>query len=122
VLVALAGCGELDGRRSAATSAALGFEQALQDRDGMAACAALAPATLRELERNAKTTCSRAVTDQELTPTADVAHVDVYGRQARVVFDADTVFLSRFSSGWKVTAAGCTARRDRPYECEIKGG
>jgi hypothetical protein len=106
----------------AASTAAAGFQRALRAEDSVAACAALAPATRRELERSAKSSCSQAVTERELTPTADVWRVDVYGQQARVVFDADTVFLSRFSSGWKVTAAGCTARREHPYECEIKGG
>jgi hypothetical protein len=122
VLVVVSGCGELADRRSAASTAAAGFERALRAGDSVAACAALAPATRRELERSAKTGCAQAVIEQELARVANVGNVDVYGQQARVVFGADTVFLSRFSSGWKVTAAGCTARPERPYECEIKGG
>lgn len=51
-----------------------------------------------------------------------VRHVDVYGNQARAVLAADTLFLSRFPDGWKVTAAGCEERPDKPYQCEIKGG
>ena len=34
----------------------------------------------------------------------------------------DTVFLAHFPTGWKITAAGCRPRPQRPYQCEIKGG
>ncbi|MEU1117626.1 hypothetical protein [Streptomyces sp. NPDC005879] len=49
-------------------------------------------------------------------------HIDVFGRQARAVTDRDTLFLSSFPGGWKVTAAGCTPRPEKPYQCLIKGG
>jgi hypothetical protein len=39
-----------------------------------------------------------------------------------VVLERDTVFLSRFPTGWKVTAAGCVPRPGRPYQCAVKGG
>ncbi|MEU6064946.1 hypothetical protein ABZ864_10745 [Streptomyces sp. NPDC047082] len=48
--------------------------------------------------------------------------VQVYGRRARVVLNADTLFLSVFPAGWKVTAAGCVPRSQQPYQCQIKGG
>ncbi|MGW0551933.1 hypothetical protein [Streptomyces altiplanensis] len=48
--------------------------------------------------------------------------MDVYGHQARVVLDADTLFLPAFRDGWKVVAAGCLARPGFPYPCDLKGG
>ena len=51
-----------------------------------------------------------------------VRRTDVYGNQARAVLSSDTLFLSHFTSGWKVVAAGCEPRSEEPYECRIKGG
>jgi hypothetical protein len=31
------------------------------------------------------------------------------------------VFLQQSSTGWKVTAAGCTVRGEAPYDCELEG-
>ncbi|MEU8865117.1 hypothetical protein [Streptomyces umbrinus] len=50
------------------------------------------------------------------------AATGVYGNQARAVLSSDTLFLSRFTSGWKVVAAGCEPRPQEPYQCRIKGG
>ncbi|MFI5519963.1 hypothetical protein [Streptomyces platensis] len=89
-------------------------------------CAALAPATREELEETAKSGCgpaiSQAIEGQELPASGAVRGLDVYGEQARVVLAEDTVFLAHFPTGWKVTAAGCRPRPQRPYQCEIKGG
>ncbi|MGK5632510.1 hypothetical protein [Streptomyces sp. URMC 123] len=123
VLLPAAGCGELEQRRSAATAAALGFERALGTRDGAAACAALAPGTREELERSAGAPCPRVVLEEEVPAAGNqVRATDVEGRQARVVFGSDTLFLSLFSTGWKVVAAGCAPRPDEPYQCAVKGG
>ncbi|MEU6347466.1 hypothetical protein ABZ883_41810 [Streptomyces sp. NPDC046977] len=122
VVAGLSGCGALADRKVAATAAAAAFEDALRTGDSNAACAALAPATRLNLEQSAKAGCVRGLSAQDLTSATGVRAVDVFGQQARVVFASDTVFLSRFSSGWKVTAAGCSARPERPYDCEIKGG
>jgi hypothetical protein len=46
----------------------------------------------------------------------------VYGQWAQVRFSGDTVFLAVFPDGWRVVAAGCEARQDRPYHCRIQGG
>jgi hypothetical protein len=34
---------------------------------------------------------------------------------------ADTLFLTKVAGGWRVSAAGCTAREGRPYDCEVSG-
>jgi hypothetical protein len=33
----------------------------------------------------------------------------------------DTLFLTEVAGGWRVSAAGCTARPGRPYDCEVSG-
>ncbi|WP_409055709.1 hypothetical protein [Streptomyces sp. SYP-A7185] len=121
----LSGCGSVQERADAASAAALGFRETLRTTHGARGCAALAPGTREELEQNAELPCARALSDAGL-PAADTADavrvVDVYGRQARVVTDHDTLFLSSFPGGWKITATGCTERPDLPYQCLIKGG
>ncbi|MFD9902955.1 hypothetical protein ACFWX4_01590, partial [Streptomyces sp. NPDC059063] len=82
----------------------------------------LAPGTRDELERSAELPCVRALPDAGLPAGSGVRSVDVYGLRARVVTDRDTLFLSSFPDGWKVTAAGCTPRAEKPYQCLIKGG
>ncbi|WP_457254607.1 hypothetical protein [Pedococcus sp. P5_B7] len=47
--------------------------------------------------------------------------VQVYGKDAIVHLGSDTIFLARFTAGWRVTAAGCTPRPGRPYDCTIRG-
>ncbi|MDX2931685.1 hypothetical protein [Streptomyces ipomoeae] len=125
-LVLTVGCGVVEGRRTAAGDAALDFERALGARDGAAVCAVLAPGVREEVEQSSRTTCAKGVLTEEVPAAAPVRGgiegVDVSGRQARVVFPADTLFLSQFSDGWKVTAAGCTPRPERPYQCLLKGG
>jgi hypothetical protein len=98
------------------------FEESIQRADGTRACAALAPQTRQELQQSAKTSCRKAFFEERLSPAGTVREVQVYGRQARVVLAADTLFLSIFPSGWKITAAGCEPRSHQPYQCQIKGG
>jgi hypothetical protein len=43
----------------------------------------------------------------------------VWSNQARVRAGTDTVFLTRWGDGWRVTAAGCEPRDDGPYDCDI---
>ncbi|OKJ95185.1 hypothetical protein AMK26_31935 [Streptomyces sp. CB03234] len=126
VLAAVSACGTLPERRDEVTAEVTRFEQALDAGQHERLCAALAPATREELEHSAETRCEqaigRAIDERELPAAGAVRGVDVYGDQARVVLERDTVFLSHFPAGWKVTAAGCRPRPERPYQCEIKGG
>jgi hypothetical protein len=34
----------------------------------------------------------------------------------------DVVFLTVSGADWLVTAAGCTPRPERPYDCQVSGG
>lgn len=120
--VCLSACSTLGEREAAASRAALRFEESLRRSDGVRACAALAPETRQEVEESAKTPCAEALLEEQLSLSGAVREVQVYGRQAQVVLAADTLFLSAFSSGWKITAAGCVPRPHRPYQCQVKGG
>ncbi|MGW0765261.1 hypothetical protein [Streptomyces sp. NPDC002676] len=120
--VCLAACSTLGEREAAASRAALRFEENIQRANGTRACAALAPETRQELEQSAKAPCAQALLEEQLSYGGSVREVQVYGRQAQVVLSTDTLFLSVFPAGWKVTAAGCMPRPQQPYQCKIKGG
>ncbi|WPO69710.1 hypothetical protein [Streptomyces sp. KN37] len=122
LLGALTGCGNADAREDAAAEAASRFEASLRASDAVRGCAALAPGTRDELEQSSEQPCVRALPEAGLPLAQEIRGVDVYGRQARVVTDRDTLFLSSFPGGWKVTGAGCTPRPEKPYQCLIKGG
>lgn len=128
---ALSGCGGVQEREDAAVAAVFRFHESLRTSDTARGCAALAPGTRDELEQTAELPCARALPDAGLPDAGlsaaglsaadDVRVVDVYGRQARVVTRRDTLFLSAFPGGWKITAAGCTERPHMPYQCLVKG-
>ncbi|MGW7051046.1 hypothetical protein [Streptomyces sp. NPDC054887] len=120
---ALAGCGgSADEREDRAAIAVQRFEDALSSDDARALCAALAPGTRSELEDSQERPCVEVITDQDLPEAGERRSIDVYGRQARVVAEGDTLFLSQFGAGWKVVAAGCRPEAGRPYQCTVKGG
>ena len=115
-----AGCGD-GGRRDAASTTATRLLTAVRDGDGTAACRLLAPATVTALEHSEGKPCADAILDQDLPAPDAVRHVDVYGQWARVVHAGDTEFLAVFPGGWRVVAAGCQPRGDRPYQCTVEG-
>ncbi|MCB5179194.1 hypothetical protein [Streptomyces antimicrobicus] len=123
VLLALsvAACGAPASVRGDAARAAEGFGAALAAGDLPSACALLAPGTREELEDTARQACAQALGEEDLTPGGPVHGTEVFGRQARVLMEDDTVFLSRFDGGWKVVAAGCRPVPDLPYRCTLKG-
>ncbi|QTD98409.1 hypothetical protein S1361_13700 [Streptomyces cyanogenus] len=120
--VCLTGCATLGERETAASRAAVRFEESVRRGDGPRGCAALAPQTRQEVEQSAESPCAKALPDEQLPYGGAVREVQVYGRQAQVVLDGDTVFLSAFPAGWLITAAGCVPRPEQPYQCKVKGG
>ncbi len=114
------GCGSAD-TVSEVADVATRFHAALSHDDGAAACALLAPQTAGELEQSAQQPCPRAVLGEDLPPAGGVRTSRVFGTQGQVMLTGDTVFLAEFPDGWKVVAAGCTAREALPYDCLIKG-
>ncbi|WP_250036723.1 hypothetical protein [Paractinoplanes maris] len=121
-LLVLTGCGSVDERADAAASVATGLLTAVQAQDGADACAAMAPDTIAELEESAGKPCAEAVLDEDLPAPGAVTGSDVYGQWAQVRLTEDTVFLAAFPGGWRVVAAGCTPRAQRPYNCLLQGG
>ncbi|MBT2470633.1 hypothetical protein J7E97_22885 [Streptomyces sp. ISL-66] len=105
-----------------AQSAGEAFVRALSAGENEKACRLLAPETLRQLQDDEQKPCAQALTGEELPRSGAVLATEVYGRQAMLRLDGDTVFLSRFSGGWKVVAAGCTPQGEQPYQCTLKGG
>lgn len=118
----LCGCGAPAARVDGATQAGSAFEQALADADYPRACALLAPQTRQQLQEDQHLPCGPALRGQGLPAAGQVRAAQVYGRQALLGLQHDTLFLSQFHDGWKVVAAGCTPRGDQPYRCSLKGG
>jgi hypothetical protein len=121
-LAALAGCAAAGGRGEAAAAVATRLLTAVQGKDGAAACAVLAPDTESEVEQSGGKPCPEAILDEDLPGPGAVTATAVYGQWAQVRIGADTVFLAVFPGGWRVVAAGCQSRGDRPYDCEVQGG
>ena len=121
-VAALPGCAAPGGRGTAAADVATRLLTAVKGQDGAAACALLAPDTASEVEQSGGKPCAEAILDEDLPEPATVTGTAVYGQWAQVRVGADTEFLAVFPGGWRVVAAGCRSRGERPYDCEVQGG
>ena len=109
-------------------SACAGLEQpeveqvaaAFAGADPLARCQMLAPATVSALQTRRAESCVQAMSQLSL-PKGAVVSSTVSGDRAQVRLVGDTVFLTRTSTGWKVTAAGCRSRGDARYVCRLEG-
>ncbi|MFE5861496.1 hypothetical protein ACFQ77_13175 [Streptomyces virginiae] len=123
VAALLSGRGASAARVDGARAAGERFERALASGHHEAACRLLAPETRGQLEQDQKKACGEAMGEEELPQAGAVRATEVYGRQAMLRLVGDTLFLSQFSGGWKVVAAGCTPQGEQqPYRCVLKGG
>ena len=118
--VSLAGCSS--GNEDAATQAVERLHASLRADDGSAACDLLSDEVQEELADAQGSSCETAVMEAGLPDSGQVVGVKVYGTTAQVRYDEDVVFLAEFPDGWKVTAAGCAAQADAPYDCQVQGG
>ena len=114
----LTGCG---GQDSDVEAVAADLLAATSSGDGRAACALLSPHTRDELEQSSGQPCERAVLEESIGRGGSVREAQVFETMAQVRFDDETVFLSRFDSGWLVVATACTPRPDGPYDCSVSG-
>jgi hypothetical protein len=112
----LGGCASLETDDVSAVATA--FEDASGDLAQR--CESLAPATRAALESDASAPCADALEQIPLRGGA-VESVEVWGRDAQVRLDGDTVFLTETDAGWRVTAAACQRRGEAPYDCGVEG-
>ncbi|MBL7253978.1 hypothetical protein [Paractinoplanes lichenicola] len=119
LLGAAAGCATVGEQAEAASGIAVRLLAVVDAGDGEAACALLAPATLRTVAEDEP--CPQAILEKSLPRPGTVVETSVYGQWAQVKLDDDTVFLGAFPGGWRVVAAGCTPQASRPYDCSVEG-
>jgi hypothetical protein len=117
----LGGCSSAGQDTSGAAAAAEAFHAATAQGDGAVACSRLSVRVAEELQQSAGTPCAQAVLAADVPNASRVRDVQVWGGRGMVVLDHDVVFVAEFDAGWRVTAAGCSPRKDRPYDCMVKG-
>lgn len=122
LLAAVSACSSLAPDADAAAHVAQDFHRALTDGNGAAACELLAPQTVETVERDSGGSCADAILDQDVPDGGPVVGRQAFGQLAQIVMTGDVVFLGAFGDRWRVTAAGCTSRVNRPYHCSIEGG
>ena len=84
-----------------------------------ARCDLLAPTTLAAMEKDEP--CVEAIEELPLEG-GEVRSVEVWGRDAQVRLDGDTLFLTETHAGWRIAAAACRPNGEAPYECEVEAG
>jgi ketosteroid isomerase-like protein len=120
LLGALTGCAT--GQEDEASATAEHFYRAVQDGDGAAACAVLAPRTRSELEKSVQKPCDQAILEEDIPAVHRRPGVEAFGTMAKLAYGSETAFLARFDSGWKVMAAACKDQPGKPYDCRLSGG
>jgi hypothetical protein len=118
----LSGCGA-DVEKQQAAAAADEFTSAVGP-DPAGACRMLAPRTVESVESQGSGNCAKDLADAGIPPAGQRRAVSVAGHTAQVRYSGETVFLSLFDTGWKVTAAGCTRSSSDPsvpYDCLVEG-
>lgn len=121
LLASVSGCAGSNPGTSQAATTALDFHRALDSGNYPHACGLLISAAVEKLEAGTPGTCAEKLEQLDVPVAATVRNSASYGRNAQVIMDEDTLFLARSGEGWKITAAGCTARGERPYDCEVEG-
>jgi hypothetical protein len=117
--IALVGCSSTP-HADAVRRAARSFVGDLAGGNGAAACRMLTDDARSSVTGATDESCADAVTGVK-DRGQDITGVQVWGDAAQVHIGRDTLFLRLVSGQWRVNAAGCTARGDRPYDCKIGG-
>jgi hypothetical protein len=121
VLVALAGCGGRESDEAAARRVAADFHAALDAGDGAAACGLLTEQSAHEVEKSSSSPCAEGVLDANVSDAGQPLRSLVFGDEARVDFESDTVFVSHRTDGWRIAAVGCQPSPTEPFDCQIQG-
>jgi hypothetical protein len=117
----VSGCSALNPGTDAAVDTVQRFHGELAAGNAGQACALLAPNTVEGVEEGESGSCPVKLAQLSLPQSGAVTDSRAYGRSAQVLLRDDTVFLTRSGDEWKITAAGCTPRGERPYDCDVKG-
>jgi hypothetical protein len=118
----ISGCSALNPGTDAAVDTVQRFQDELTTGNAGQACALLAPNTVEGLEEGEAGSCPDKLARLSLPQSGAVTDSRAYGRSAQVLLQDDTVFLTRSGDEWKITAAGCIQRGERPYDCDVEGG
>jgi hypothetical protein len=117
----VSGCSALNPGTDAAVDTVQRFHDELAAGNTGQACGLLAPNTVQGVEEEEIGSCPVKLAQLSLPRSGVVTGSRAYGRSAQVLLQDDTVFLTRSGGEWKITAAGCTHRGERPYDCDVKG-
>jgi len=96
------------------------FQQAVRQRDAQAACDLLAPGPRDRLAAGGRQPCATALAALDLPGDAGGV-IEVWGDNAQLRLPSGVLFLAKFRTGWRVTAAGCQPRPEQPYACLVAG-
>jgi hypothetical protein len=114
----LTGC--VPSGQAAARQAGDAFQASLAARNAPAACALLSEKVRDDLESSDRQSCSTALSRLPL-PTGATRSIQVWGDAAQIRLTSGVLFLAKFTTGWKITAAGCVPRPELPYRCDLGG-
>ncbi|MEW1955478.1 hypothetical protein [Terrabacter sp. NPDC080008] len=118
--VTFTGCSSVD--EPGASAVAQRF-LTLARTDATAACELLAPQTAQRLQDDGGS-CPKGLQSAKPPAPGEATRVTVAMNSAQVRMGDQAVFLARFDSGWRVTAAGCTRESSDdavPYRCAVEG-
>jgi hypothetical protein len=97
------------------------FEAAARQQDVDAACGLLTEDAAHEVAKSSSS-CAEGLSDLELPDSGSWTNTEVYGQEARLRFQHDTVFVTKTPAGWRVAAAGCQEEQDGSFDCLVQGG
>jgi hypothetical protein len=122
VAAVLTACGASADRAEVRSVAATFYDAVRSDRPDVA-CRQLSPDTLKQLESQTGQSC-RGVITRLRYGDGGITAVSVYLTNAEVdLGGGETVFLSKGSSGWQLSALGCKPTegdpKKVPMDCEV---
>lgn len=122
MVLVITGCSGSNAGADGAAQVAVEFHKMVSAGDPSAGCGLLAPAVVEKLENGSAGTCGEKLSALNLPAATRATEAKAFGSSAQVFLDEDTVFLTKSGDSWKITAAGCTSRGERPYDCDVEGG
>lgn len=95
------------------------FQAAVRDHQTRTACSMLSEEARSTLESTSARPCPKALDALHLS-TGNPTTIEVWGNNAQARLPDGALFLAEFSSGWKITGAGCKPRSNQPYSCSVR--